>query len=123
MRGLPWASTLRLQAEDGQIRRPAAIERAAAVVLVGVYDAVAIAIVAEQELGGHALHQQQLFESFEGAVLAPVGGSQRKIIIAFGAVGAGIVVGVDPIEDRVGDVIGHIGQFHQHVVADLPAVH
>src|SRR5439155_10974511 len=33
-----------------------------------------------------------------------------------GPVGPGVIVGVDPVDNGVGDLLGHVGQQHEHVV-------
>ena len=64
---------VQLAAVDGQVGRPAQVDCAAAVVLVGVEDAVAVAVVAEEQLRRDALDEEQLLDAVERAVLGVVG--------------------------------------------------
>ncbi len=99
----------------GQISRPAAIE-AAAFLFLGIEHAVAIAVVAEEQLRRHALDEQQFLQAVERAVFAVIRRRQRLVVVVFRATFARRIVGVEPIENRVGDVFGHIGQRHQEIV-------
>ena len=107
---------VQLAAVGGQVTRPAAVVLAGAIVLVRqVERAIAIAIVAEQQLPGDALDLEQLLDAVGGAVAGVVGGAQARVIAALSAAVARRVVGVVVVEDGVGNLLRHVGQQHEHV--------
>ena len=124
--GLAVGPHVQLDAVERQQRGPAAVHRPVGVVdlgdgarvgLAAVEVPVAIRVGPEQKPGRHAADQQQLLDRFQRPVLGGVRRIERGVVVDFGAVFARLVVGVDPVEDGVGDVLGHPRQAHQ----DLPA--
>ena len=72
-----------------------------------------IGVLAEQQLRRHALDQQQLVERIEVIVFGGVGRGKALVIIELGPVLHLGLIGVHPVENRVGDFESHIRQRHQ----------
>ena len=50
---------------------------------------------------------------FKRAVLGLIWRLERGIIFGFGAEFARLFVGIEPVENGIGDILGHAGQVHQ----------
>ncbi len=74
--GIAAGIDIEFPAVDGQIGRPSQVDNTATVVFVGVEDAIAVAVIAEQELRRHPLDQQQLFQAVQRAVFGAVSRSR-----------------------------------------------
>src|SRR5205807_699330 len=106
---------------NGQVGGPAAVHEPRAVIFVRIENAVTVDVIAEKKLGRHSLDEQQLFQRVKRAVLGGVRGTQAAVVVAFGAIGPRLVIRVEPVNDRVGYVVGHVRQAHEQVVKDLAA--
>jgi len=85
--------------------------------LVAIELQVVVDIDAEQERRRDPAHQEQLFDRIDRAVLGGIAGREAGVVIDLGALLARLVVGVEPIENRVGHIFGHAGQRHQQRAA------
>ncbi len=72
-------------------------------------------IQAKEQLRRHAAHQQEFFDGGRRAIPRRVAGRKGRIVIGLGALGARGAVRVDPIEDGIGNRVGHARQRHQHL--------
>ena len=73
--------------------------------------------VAVEQSTRDAAHQEQFFDAFEWGVLAGVRVREVAVVFVFRAAGGDGAVGVAPVDDGSGDVVGHVGKLHQGVVA------
>ncbi len=75
-----------LAGKDGEVSRPALVEHTRAVVFPGIEHAIAILIVAKEQLRRHAFNHQQFFDAVERTVLGHIGRTKAGIVVALGAV-------------------------------------
>ena len=66
-----------------------------------------------------APHQPQLFQIERSAVAWPYRRAKPRVSIGFGTFESRLRIGVDPIEDRIGDVRRHTGQSQQSLPAGV----
>jgi hypothetical protein len=89
---------------------------------------VEIRVAAEQKIAGDAAHQQQLFQRDGQGVARSVRHAASGVVVGFGARLARLAIGVDPVEDRIGQGIGHVRQSQEGLapgarLADFPLQH
>ena len=121
--GVSFVARVPLGAVDGQQRCPrqAALPHAGSraaqseLRFCGLDLVVEIRVGAEQQLPADVPNQKQLLQRGGDAVARAVRQPQARVILGFCSVRPGRGVDVDPIEDRVGDRLGHAGQVHQGV--------
>ena len=114
---VPLRIDITLAAIDGQIGRPAQAEPAA-VVLVRVDDAVAVDIAAVEQLRRHTLDQEQFVQRIERGILGVIRRAQAAVIFVLGPARARVGVGIDVVDDGIGDLLSHVRQTDQDVVQD-----
>ena len=71
-------------------------------------------VQAIEQFGRHALDQQEFLDRRRRAVPLRVGRRKPGVILRPGAVGALCAGGIDPFHNRVGNVVRHARQAHEH---------
>ena len=113
MRGWPVRVDVDLAAVDGQVGRPAAVVSPPPPSSAS-RTPLRFLSPPNSSSGRHARDQQQLLQAVERAVLAAVGRVHaRSTCRSPPRPCAASSSGVDPVEDGVGDVLGHVRQEHQ----------
>mgnify|MGYP000196218044 CR=1 FL=1 len=87
------------------------------VVFVGIEDAIAVGVFAEEDFEGRTVHETEFVDCLEGAGLV----APRGIELGVGVVGSGGVlrIGAAPTQNRVRHFRRHPGQRLQHAAEDL----
>ena len=88
-----------MEASVGVIRRLPLV----AVVLVGIERKVAVGILAQYQSRSESTDEQELFNGGQRAVVDPVGLWQRVVVFLFGSFGSWHVIGVQEVEQGVGE--------------------
>ena len=88
-----------MEASVGVIRRFSLV----AVVLVGIEGEVAIGILAQDQSRSESTDEQELLNGRQRSVVDPVGLWQRVVVFLFGSFGSWHVIGIQEVEQGVGE--------------------
>ena len=108
----------RHKVDDAAVQAAAAHHRGAGRkdgLLAGVEDAVAVQVLPIDDVGRGALDEEQFLHRLQRRALALVRVGQKKVILALGAAGADGGAGAPPVDDRRGELVGHLRQPREHV--------